>query len=581
MWFCVFIPELQETPFPLLWYPHVLHFMGWRRLYQTITSEIPRFAPVRIKEALEWLLQFASLRREVIKMLRITIGLASIFHLVGCSLWVVKSFDGEEMELWMEGQRIDDSSMAMKYFTCLYLSVGTCLGYGAVFQPYSVAEKIHSVLVMMMGVIIFAVIVSNILTAWEAMHAHESERQQKIDSICRYLDERQVSKTLKYRMLHYYDYVLDNRYVFREQAIMDELPVMLKRDLCLELFADIVQRVSLFNIPEANRAFITAVVLKLSPLSALPNDKVIEEGEMGSDMYIVKRGALAVWVANLTTFICVKRDGDYFGEIALVLPQRRTATVIAMEHSQLYSLGKNDLDAILSKYPAIARAMRLFAEEQVQVTTTTTPHQHPSHPTLMSTPPSEPCLQANQKTVNARSNPGSPREGVVGTLLETIMDGDGDDDDVSDGGKTPTSHSRGNNVLDLGCGDPVFAPHPSSSSPQNHSPHNYSPRSLTQDHTPQSYSPQSHSPTSLPAIPTPFTTALSESGSVSPTSMAVGNASASKKRRGLGADLQPLPGLAPLRLKVPGSLRTPRNADDPDEHDDQPPPAPGLPGSVS
>lgn len=63
------------------------------------------------------------------------------------------------------------------------------------------------------------------------------------------------------------------------------------------------------------------------------------------------------------------RDGDFFGEISLLIPDtKRTATVIARETTYIYSLQHQDFSKILDSYPTVKEKMALIAEERLAET---------------------------------------------------------------------------------------------------------------------------------------------------------------------------------------------------------------------
>lgn len=73
-------------------------------------------------------------------------------------------------------------------------------------------------------------------------------------------------------------------------------------------------------------------------------------GEVGKEMYIVKKGRLHVVDAD-DTVLATLHPGSYFGEIAILnmgeIGNRRTASVKSVGYSDLFSLNKNALLDVL------------------------------------------------------------------------------------------------------------------------------------------------------------------------------------------------------------------------------------------
>ena len=77
------------------------------------------------------------------------------------------------------------------------------------------------------------------------------------------------------------------------------------------------------------------------------NDIIIGEGDRGDALYIINHGWVKVYKeANESKVIAELRDGDFFGEIALLGDQVRTATVKAMTPTTLLRLTRKDVLAL-------------------------------------------------------------------------------------------------------------------------------------------------------------------------------------------------------------------------------------------
>jgi CRP/FNR family cyclic AMP-dependent transcriptional regulator len=67
---------------------------------------------------------------------------------------------------------------------------------------------------------------------------------------------------------------------------------------------------------------------------------VFRQGEVGHSMYIIQSGAVEVSQiqGHHEVVIAVLEKGDFFGEMALIDPERRSCTVTAIGHTRLLSM---------------------------------------------------------------------------------------------------------------------------------------------------------------------------------------------------------------------------------------------------
>lgn len=85
-----------------------------------------------------------------------------------------------------------------------------------------------------------------------------------------------------------------------------------------------------------------------------PNDRLIQQGEVGDSLYIVLKGELRVIDEELdeaNRFLTSKEPGEGVGEIALLTGERRTASVDAVMETELVSLSRQQLDRVTEDTP--------------------------------------------------------------------------------------------------------------------------------------------------------------------------------------------------------------------------------------
>jgi CRP-like cAMP-binding protein len=87
----------------------------------------------------------------------------------------------------------------------------------------------------------------------------------------------------------------------------------------------------------------------LTEEKAEAGDVIIHQGESGETFYVIASGRVQVVASAKDGETLVNELGaaQFFGEIALLLKQPRTATVRALEHTRLLVLHKADFDRLV------------------------------------------------------------------------------------------------------------------------------------------------------------------------------------------------------------------------------------------
>lgn len=93
---------------------------------------------------------------------------------------------------------------------------------------------------------------------------------------------------------------------------------------------------------------------------AQTGDVVIRQGDAGDLFYLIRSGSVDVLINDGTQErkVAELKEGQYFGEAALITDEPRNATVVAREPSVFYALGKNDFRAVLEKSATFEEELR-------------------------------------------------------------------------------------------------------------------------------------------------------------------------------------------------------------------------------
>jgi hypothetical protein len=95
-----------------------------------------------------------------------------------------------------------------------------------------------------------------------------------------------------------------------------------------------------------------------------PGDVIILEGETGDFLFIVTTGTVKAFVRNPAggepVLVRRMREGDFFGEIAILSGKARTATVTAATAVELLEMDHATLDRITDAHPRVRQVLEEF-----------------------------------------------------------------------------------------------------------------------------------------------------------------------------------------------------------------------------
>lgn len=216
-------------------------------------------------------------------------------------------------------------------------------------------EYLFVVVDFLIGVLIFATIVGNVGSMITNMNATRAEFQQKMDGVKQYMEFRKVSKELEQRVIKWFDYLWTNKQSLNEEEVLGTLPDKLKAEIAIHVHLDTLKRVALFQ--DCEPGMLVDLVLKLKLQVFSPGDYICRKGDIGKEMYIVKRGQLGVVSDDGKQIFATLREGSVFGEISILNiagnknGNRRTANIRSIGYSDLFCLSKDDLWEVLTQYP--------------------------------------------------------------------------------------------------------------------------------------------------------------------------------------------------------------------------------------
>lgn len=338
---------------------------GWRWLLVDVVAGIPfgilfgptplellrlvKLARVVSMMALWW--QRNTPRWNTFRLLYSGYWIALVVHWLACGWLALRAIPAESLP----GQNT--------YLRALYWCVTTLtsVGYGDI-TPQTEVETIYAIIVMTIGVGMFGYVIGNIAHILANLHPSRTRYVETMERLNAFMEYRDLPSSLQDRVRGYYGYRWEKRLGFDESAIVADLPPSLLADVSLYLKKDVIEKVPFFK--GAGEELVREIALAMRPVIYMPGDYIFRSGEKGQEMFFIGRGQVEVLAKDGRTVQATLHDGQFFGEIALVLGHPRTASVRAVGFCDLYALDKETFDRIVARNPEFAAHIDAMVRER-------------------------------------------------------------------------------------------------------------------------------------------------------------------------------------------------------------------------
>lgn len=262
------------------------------------------------------------------------------------------------------------------YIACLYWATSS----GDSFSANSTPERLTAIggqIVIVNAVASF--IITGIMSAMEDFNDSVSKRnlyRTKIERVNVYLERNGIPRDMRKLIRSYYrDVWVRKQIEFNDTELLEELPSTVKFPVMKYIVQGLVKNQRFFqdylSAVVIDENVIDDLALRMRPQFASTNEYIINQGETGTDLYMIKAGKVAVEV-NGVGMVATMTSGQYFGDIALIQASTgdsnvgvRTASIRAITYCELFVLTKDDVIYVWSRSPGLRTAMEAVMTSRV------------------------------------------------------------------------------------------------------------------------------------------------------------------------------------------------------------------------
>ncbi|TYZ57640.1 hypothetical protein PybrP1_003392 [[Pythium] brassicae (nom. inval.)] len=314
----------------------------------------------KIRPELRRWLQY-SRHANLVRLVRLVLIFLVINHFVAC-IWY-GAVASEELK-----SQDSNKDPFHQYIASFYLSILVVMGQNITI--YDDTEYIFCILVMVLGAVLMAVVFGNVAILIANYYENQSSHQKKMEWLFASMNRMKLPIELQNRINDYYQAMWERHGTLdgAVTAFIPELSRNLAYEVELFLRMDMINRAPIFQSCSAK--VVQELVMELELQVFMPGDYVVVRGEVGNDMYFVQNGVCEVTkdivlqsgrsLSSISVdpsappsnevVLKVLGQGDYFGEIALLMNCKRTANVRAQVFSELCTLTREVFENISQRY---------------------------------------------------------------------------------------------------------------------------------------------------------------------------------------------------------------------------------------
>ncbi|XP_076656137.1 potassium/sodium hyperpolarization-activated cyclic nucleotide-gated channel 1-like [Halictus rubicundus] len=268
----------------------------------------------------------------------------------------------EESELYLVTSGVYKKSMPEIYLQYIHMGVSNFFG-SSFTELYSLETKDTAIRCMLLilgkGCLIYIIVM--ILQLAKSAAEPELKYQRIMYKVNEYIHEKKLPERLKSKLLVYYEYRFQGSF-FKEKAISNTLSNHLYQEIMIHSSRGLLHTATLLHyLPRTTIGNLMGI---LRPVIYLKEDIIYESESEGEDMFFIVSGTVA-----LITFdgkeICHEIDGGYFGESALIYPdRRRLESAMALEVCELLRLNRRDFKRMFPPSSKFYKRLEKSARER-------------------------------------------------------------------------------------------------------------------------------------------------------------------------------------------------------------------------
>jgi len=341
---------------------------------------------------------------------RLWLSLLVLAHWVGCINFMVARLYDFPKQSWVVFAELEDASIGLQYSWCFFKALAQLIGVGFDIPPivntsclnrteWCTIEHWMTLTCLYIGSVYVALLISSISYVIVNMNKGSSNLSMQLWTLNEYLSNKKVPYDIRDRVRNFYRIRFAEGKMYDEEEVLRLLPPNLRDDILSFNQRLLFEQVPLLSLKKNNAdQNMNALRSRLAPLLEkrvmFQHETIFDEGTIGSELYFIVSGIVEICSSFIPTkddpplferakpgmdrpgmekpeepkpkpgMVKAISDGCYFGDVAVLLSVRRTASTRARTNLVLSVISKKDFSDILLEFESVREYMLGVAKKR-------------------------------------------------------------------------------------------------------------------------------------------------------------------------------------------------------------------------
>jgi len=300
------------------------------------------------------------------KLIMNMVWILLLSHFIGCG-WYAIGMEDFGQETWVSPELLD-RPLEYRYLTALHWSITQFTPGSMNVQPVNSVERLYSVVVLVLGMVVFSSTVSSITAATNNLKDINAVYKHQIWTMRRYFREQKISAALTHRVLRYTEAIIKPKYqkVNVDQVkILPLLPQMLTKEIAREMYEKHLTVHPLFDaLSDTNTSLMQMLCCIVKESMLEKGEMIFSPGQVCTSMYFVSHGTLEYFLWQEARAETLESKTS-FCEAVLWTPWVHQGRMYARYESTIIALDAKQFHEVAQSFSADMEMLRIYADEFV------------------------------------------------------------------------------------------------------------------------------------------------------------------------------------------------------------------------